>query len=1043
MFFKNQVLASLVSILFLTACDVKIGEKPPEPQEIGLGVTKCLSKSVNNLKLFFTAEVNDQDLALAWNCVEAAFFQFDKYVVGQDRDRYTSQEIVNFLQKNFFENQNQSEISPAFQKELMKLKQIFVGGSVDFVTRDELKKSQEFIRNISQMTVELNPFMKIIIMNWAPSLNQGASEDLALFEKSNLAAQVFVKKLSAIIKNNKSVYQISDALLLIKEIEKFFNESWDWVDSVEDLVPVAQKLKKSLAGGDENLISSNEWPPVLTLTVRGYYQFLRYFYFIGSVHETGGGIRLVYIARTLEDVFSIFQDLLVEKESKSITQSELFEILKAFEQAWPELKVSDVLLNEVMKIKQLLVGGSSQAFTAEDFENARLKVPELKRIVESFLSYYSIYSFEWDPELDGVDRSRKLFEEARSRLYVVGQDFSRFLQGSYSFEDFIQLIEEYERLNPSEEFQTYSARKKNIKSSDVETLSKGLRRYEPFIKEANQILFGRSDTLVEEKNWVVVIPMVARFYSIFQYFDYFIVDKDFNKSQTLLDLGVLVDQSLVLVDDSMAPKDDKRFSDQELKRLFMAAVEAGFLPESISEKTVQDAIQAILQHILFDPNRRLTGEINRFFSFQQIQILKSEFKGWLDTQIVLNTIFKDDPNFSLSPAQLLKQLEVQTAGVVNNIQLEQGLKEVYSVLDSNISYTLDAESQLQISNRKEWQYFKKSAFQINLNRTLTRILLRSFSTDRQLLQLSECDTEIGFGLLVGIFRDLQIFNPSDTFINSRFLEANIFMPRADGNQFLNYFELTELIGVIFSGLNVNSSLEKSIRKICSVYQDKAGKEFTTFSCLSEHHYVAVRKYMTQLPEFKSFVDRLASKDKNVKNGEEYVEISSRPGFADWNLIFRSAFKATGWKPNSGLGSINQESVYISDMIYYPFVIHYLEYVFARFDSTKNGALQVFEARRAFPIFKPLLKDLAQDQIDSGTIKESDLLAVFTYILKYKEQPSGSSITNIVRWLRWKSSPDSWDLWVTRSEMSQILGYIADQAANLSSNSEEVLSCQAK
>ena len=239
MFSKSHLLLTMCLGLYLTACSVKVGEKPPAPTEIGLGVTKCLSKSVDDLKAFFTAEVSDRDLVAAWSCVEAAFYQFDKYVVGQDRDRYTSQEIVNFLQKNFFENQNRSVISPSFQKELMKLKQIFVGGSVDYVTRAELKKSQIFIQNISQMTVEMNPYMKILIMNWEPNLNQGRDGDLALFEKSNAATQVFGKKLAAIIKDNVSEYKISDAIQLLKEFEIFFNEDWAWMDDLDDLLPVA------------------------------------------------------------------------------------------------------------------------------------------------------------------------------------------------------------------------------------------------------------------------------------------------------------------------------------------------------------------------------------------------------------------------------------------------------------------------------------------------------------------------------------------------------------------------------------------------------------------------------------------------------------------------------------------------------------------------------------------------------------------------------------------------------------------------------------
>lgn len=1033
MFFKySGVVKSLFGIaaLMLTSCTPKIGEQPPDPTNIELGATKCLSKAAVDLKSFFDATVTDENLVTAWRCVEAAFVQFDKYVVGRDQDRYTSQEMVTFLERNFFEDDSSnSTIHKELQLELMKLKQVFIGGSMDYVTRDELKKSQTFLREISDMTVAINPFMKIIMLKWKPNLNSGRDNELATFERSNLAAQVFAKKLSAIIKSHASVYKIADTLKLVQEFEVFFKEDWLWIDDLQKLLPAGQKLKKALAGGNEELISNLEWPPVLTLGIRGYYQYLRYHYFIKSTSDTGGGIRLVYIARTLEDIFSIFQELLLEKEGGTVSQGELFEILKAFEQAWVELKISPELLSEFMKIKQVLIGGSSDAWTAADFENARLKVPELRRIVENFLSYYSIYAFEWDPEEDTAERSRKLFEEARSRLYIVGQDISRFLQGSYSFQDMISLVKEYEKLYPPQTI-TISSRRQRIFSGPVESISDKLRTYEPLFIEFNKIMFERSDTVIEEKNWVIIVPIVARLYSLYQYYDYFMIDKSIQKTQSLLDTGNLFDSFIVVAQDLLRSKKGNRFAQLEVQSIVRGLRDADFIPESLTDKSIQDLATAALEFVLFDPERRLKGEKNQSLSNDQLVILKDEFKNWLLTQVSINEIFNDSNDVALEPAELLKKLGEKLNSVNDRPQLKQGLQEVYQLLNSPVSQTLDPENQLQISNRVAWKYRLNAVFSVNVSRFLSRLLVRSFSTDPKLAQVSECDAENGFQLLVGVFRDLDIFNPSPTFISSRFLEANIFMPRANGDKFLDVLELGELLGVVFSGLRVNDKLEQSLRTVCPISKDKEKKEFTSFRCLSEHHYVAVRKYMGQLPEFKSYVDKLAKNDTTADLAD-FTDIYKRPGFADWNIVFRAALKATGWLPNDGYEGASRESVYFSDMLYYPFIVHYLEYVYARFDATKNGALQVPEAKRAFPIFEPLLKDLAKEQIDSGTIKESDLLAVFTYILKYKEQPSASSITNIYRWLTWRGSSDKWDLWVTRTEMSQILGYIADQTKELS------------
>ncbi len=1032
MFSKYNWLLILFLPFLVASCTPQIGEQPPESANIELGVTKCMSKSAQDLKAFFTAEVSDGDLMRAWSCIEAAFYQFDKYVVGKDKSRYTSQEIVDFIETNFFEDDSSTgKIHKELQVEVMKLKQIFVGGSLNYITRDELKKSQAFMRQISEMTVKINPYMKIIAMNWNPVIESARNADLELFEKSNVAVQLFAKELAEVIRKNESQYKLTDVIGLVEEFQKFFKEEWTWIEDLNKIVPAAQKLKKSLAGGDENTITNREWPPVLTLTARGYYQFLRYHYFIKTTPQTGGGVRLVYLARTLEDIFSIFQELLIQKDSGVILQSELYEILKAFEQAWPDLKVSEKLISEVMKIKQVLVGGSTENWTAVDFETARLKVPELRRIVENFLTYYSVYAFDWEPESEGSDRSRKYFEEARSRLYVVGQDLSRFLQGSYSFQDLLSLFEEIESLYPP----------KNNSNLDSAQVSRGwiksIKKYESLVFEINKLLFNRNDTVIEEKSWTILIPLVARFYSIYQFYDYFLVDKSFKKSEPLMDLGTLVDHGIVFMTDLLKASPQARLSEKDIVGVLLAVQKAGFLPESLSEKTLQNLTQAALQHFLFDPERRLKGEKNQYFSTDQLSLLRAEFRNWMLTQVKLNEIFNGDSDLGYLPTELLKKLKEQIVQLNEDQKvLKLGLQEVSTLLDATVSQTHDVEDQLQISNKVEWQYKLNSLFNANLHRFLSRLIIRSFSNEKTLTKVEVCDAERMFQLLIGVFRELDIFDPSEGFIGSRFLEANMFMIRANGDKFVDFYELGELAGVLLSGLKVNSKLESSVRKICPIYKDKEGKEFIIFRCLSEHHYVAVRKYMAHMPEFKSYVEKLAAKDPPPKSENEFVGVASRPGFGEWNAVFKAIMKATGWKSNSGYGSITQESVYLSGIVYYPFIINYLEYVYARYDSTKNGALQVFEAQKAFPVFRGLLKDLAQDQIDSGTIKESDLWAVFTYVLKYKEQPNADNLGNIARWLWWKSQPSKWDLWVTRTEMSVILGYISEKAGSDDSGDDE-------
>ncbi len=1046
-------LASVMALLLTSCTPPLVGEQPP-PQKAFKMKSKCFNKAARDLKAFFSAEVDNDTLQSAWGCLSDSFLEFQKYVKGREQDRYTSAEIVTFLENNFFEDNNQNKITPELQVELMKLKQIFIGGSTQYVTREELKSSQEFFGRISRMTVKINPYMNIIMMLWKPHLDNVRSEDLQRFDAANKAAQEFAKELAQIIIQNKSTYKIDDALLLFQEFEKFFNTQWSWLPDVQKLFPGIKKLKIALAGGDENTINEQEWNPVLTLGVRGYFQFLRYRYFIKTTYETGGAIRLVYMANMMEDVFSIFQELLSQKSTGAVSSNEIYEILKAFESFWPDLKVSEKLIAEFMKIKKVVIGGSVENWSSIDFENARQKVPELRRILENFMPYYSIYSAAWDPQTEDPTKARDIFDQSRVRLSSIAQDFGHFLVGSYSYDDFISLVTELNRLYPNiNKGPSDPSHQAPAKPLDF---AQKIAQYRDVFQQVKSMVFGESDVIVRQDEWVQILPLVAQSYSLFQYYDYFLADKSFRQDQGIQDLGQLMNNTVGFAHDLLRTTRKGYFTQDEMVNLTLRLSDTSLFSQKIRPETAQGLWKAVLQYMLFSPEKRLAGETNDRLTTEQFEILRSEFTIWRKTQIVLNGLFDHNPEKGFSPSEMLEVVRDSFLKLQSDPDLKIGLLEIFKALQSPVSSTWNSEDELEVSNRYQWQYKMNALFQMNLTRGLTRLLMRSFSTEKDFSRLTKCEAQSAFDMIAGLFKDLKIFDPKPTFISSRFLEANIFLPHSNGDKFLDSGELSDLMNVIFSGLRVNSRLESSLRNVCKIYKDADGKEFVTFNCLSEHHYVTVRRFMTQLPDFKSYVESLAAKDTGksliMPSDEDNGDLThqegpnpedphqppapspgapgavtgARPGFATWNTVFKQTLKATGWIPNNGYGDVKEESVYLSDSLYYPFVVQYTELLYARFDSSRNGYLQAPEAIKAFPIFESLLRDVAADSIKKGLIKNDEVLSLFTYILRYKDQPDFWHY--ITTWQFWKKNVDKWnkEIWVGRTDMAQILGFIADK-----------------
>ena len=161
---------------------------------------------------------------------------------------------------------------------------------------------------------------------------------------------------------------------------------------------------------------------------------------------------------------------------------------------------------------------------------------------------------------------------------------------------------------------------------------------------------------------------------------------------------------------------------------------------------------------------------------------------------------------------------------------------------------------------------------------------------------------------------------------------------------------------------------------------------------------------------------------------------------EWSNAFLNNLKAAGYKPRVDM------KVALSDVALLPHILQYGETLFIKFDGNSDGYIDKLEGIKAYPHFAQLLKKVARKQLEAGDIKESELEALFTYILKYGKIPECNKPfillclfdRNVTNWLDWKSNykQDSYQLKANRSQISRILGIISDMVSTSPSVAEE-------
>ncbi|WP_413574947.1 hypothetical protein ACLVWU_11915 [Bdellovibrio sp. HCB290] len=1002
MFSKNTCIAVMMAALvaFTAGCDSKIGEAPPETKAHEFGGATCLTDTSSAMRDFIAGEAKDGDINALWSCLGGAVQSFQRYVRGSDKSRYTSQELATFIEKNFMDQTKAPHISKELQLEFMKLKQLFLGGNVEFLTQKELTRLQEVFALLNGITLRMNPYMKIMVLKWSVSETNQVQKDMQFFEDANKELQNSAKALAGHIEKNGQAYNMSDFVTFLNELSLALDDDWSGVEVVRTYMPVVKKVKKALAGGNENAIAPNEWRRFSLLGARGYIQYLRYYYFIEQVPETDTGYRLTYLARTLEDVLSVFQDLVAEKPEGVVSREEVNELLITFSKVWPDFKISQKMILESMKVKQLIFGGSMDSFTTNDFKTARMKVNKLKTVVERFLPFYPIYSRDWDPQMYSPDEAQKYFADAQAVLENSGKELGSLVEGPYDLNDLIVLLREYEKL--------YPPKPKDGEKESV-LLSDELQKLMPLIVDAKNMVFGGNDSSLSKKIWSPLMALGARVYMSSLYHHYFVAGKPLDEAQTLSAVSIFSNQSLNLARDILVKKASHQLSIKEIMQIANRLNQAGYLPEKTKMDSLKTLIDLAVNNVLVSPEDRLSNYVPNAITMHSLELLREEVQIWIDTEIFFSKLTrKFNKNEGLRPRDFAAAIEKGRTSLDSSAALREGLKELGFAVNTPTPMTIDNKGRLIISRELAQVYDRSSMAQLNLNRMLARVMMRSFAGNLSRIKayagVTLEEVNAVFKTVKPFFVDLAMLEPeNDTFGDARFRDANIFMGHSDGNKYASFTELTDLVGMLWSGVTVNTMLTETLPKECQfeewVKNKKTGQskleKMVKVDCAANAYRFSLMDSMTATPAFRSYL-KSASKELTLE-------------------FINNMFKSSGYIPNKS------RTTKLADLGQVPHAIQYVEILFARFDMDNDGYLTRYEASKAFDLFADLLKEYAGDQV-----APKDLESVFMFLLRYGKAPT--TFKEKATWfLRWKGKPHNWEVAADRGQLARILGYIADMS----------------
>lgn len=466
----------------------------------------------------------------------------------------------------------------------------------------------------------------------------------------------------------------------------------------------------------------------------------------------------------------------------------------------------------------------------------------------------------------------------------------------------------------------------------------------------------------------------------------------------------------------------------------------GWIPTELKKESLHKIFYILAQNLLISREDRLSGHVPDVIDLKSFRYLKTEY---IDPWYLLEnkySLFFDQKN-KLTKVDVLKALEDEEHKLEShNSTVRNSIQEFHSILKIKTNLNYDPRFQMIISGEKEDVYDYPSLNILNSTRMLSKWMLNSFSNSQSHFEdlpgIDQKEVQILYESVQDFFVDLKMLRPNDDkFASSRFLEGNLFTPSAISDSYLSFSETTEVMSLIYSGLNIDQIQKKKlVEQKCLPEAKLLVSTKLSRDCFLRVYRDQMLQELSSLPDYVSFIQTL--------NPSLMVQSSLLDEKTDTSKLeevpqntFRRYFDNVLLAASQILPE--QSELEVGDVFLVPFVLQYIEMLYSRFDVNHDGFIDQSESDMAYPVFKNLIGDVLKKK--SIKLNDEGLNAFFRFLL-YKGKIPYNSKDMIKFWLEFKVGRffnKSWKPHADRSDIAQILADLARQvrAAGLSSASD--------
>lgn len=653
-----------------------------------------------------------------------------------------------------------------------------------------------------------------------------------------------------------------------------------------------------------------------------------------------------------------FMRLTKGSEADSYKAKELQEFFNIY--LLKENKISNEFQDDIMKIKVLVVGGSSDIVTRTELEKFGEFLGLLETELNKLKGRVRILTFKADRK----QVAETTLPEMKIKLTVFA-DFvlknTKLMSSQYQWSDLLAF------LNHLHGF-----------LGEVKDLDE-LLKWMPLTDSAKNLFLGESSRLFTQKDWVDSKTWLINGFMAVLKFQYQMKDGDYHSPAQWVRLVSWVDELFVVLETAPVLKEKKVLDATAIDRVIDEVYRKKLVQTHLSEALIKETYRKVLAYFVEAAPGSDPLKINGLTE-EHIRIIKSEYNMWKAVQVFANRTYLENEQQDLSSLRIrFKTIDNKDFPAIlqsDRPEYDQAWKDFYILLSRDQTIVFMDSLKLQVDYQKSQTKVPfVSVNMLNAVRSLSRFALRGYGnkdfhspfqrriTKQRMMDLEENFREFG--------RAIGFFDPDKTTAGKEtFDQANLLVFHSNGDKGVDGYEMTEVLSFLISGgqfMLDEIYKELAQRSNCLLPEsDVFHRPWVQENCFVQALREKTDLFLDHLPEAAQFFKGLTN--------EQFIQA--------YKYLIKVAVG-----PRHRAGQLDSGEIRTMATI-----LHFVEAIVMMYDKDQSGLLTQTEVSAALPRFHDIIEEQAlKENFLAGFFLED----IFLYLVYEGERPSGAlDITGI-------------------------------------------------